>query len=79
MDLLELRNKQNGNRHPWEYAIFNVLKHFLKTMIGSKTNTVTIDIGFGDIINILLKYYLKLSNYIIIPCSSNHLLHKKTV
>ena len=49
MDLIEAKHKTNIERHPWEYARFEVLKHFLnKEIIQNKTNPTIIDIGCGD-------------------------------
>ncbi len=48
MDLIELKNKTNTARHPWEYARFNVLKSFLRKMIGNTASPVILDIGCGD-------------------------------
>ncbi len=48
MDLIELKNKTNTARHPWEYARFNVLKSFLKKMVGNNPKPVILDIGCGD-------------------------------
>lgn len=48
MDLIELKNKTNTARHPWEYARFNVLKSFLKKLIKDIPAPTIIDIGCGD-------------------------------
>jgi hypothetical protein len=48
MDLIELKNKTNTARHPWEYARFNVLTSFLRKMIGDNPTPVILDIGCGD-------------------------------
>jgi hypothetical protein len=48
MDLIEAKHKTNTNRHPWEYARFEVLKHFLKSKLVNKENPTIVDIGCGD-------------------------------
>ncbi len=49
MDLIEAKHKTNTERHPWEYARFEVLKHFFKKeIIQHKNNPTIIDIGCGD-------------------------------
>lgn len=48
MDLIEVKHKTNTNRHPWEFARFEVLKHFLKRNLINKKNPTIVDIGCGD-------------------------------
>ncbi len=48
MDLIEAKYKTNSHRHPWEYARFEVLKHFLKNKIVNTNNPTIVDIGCGD-------------------------------
>lgn len=48
MDLIEVKHKTNTDRHPWEFARFEVLKHFLKRNLIKSKNPTIIDIGCGD-------------------------------
>ena len=48
MDLIEAKHKTNTNRHPWEFARFEVLKHYFKTKLVNTPNPTIIDIGCGD-------------------------------
>lgn len=58
MDLIESKNKSNFNRHPWEYARFLVLLHFLKKIVRT-SKPVIVDIGCGDtfVAESILKHY----------------------
>ena len=48
MDLIEAKHKTNTNRHPWEFARFEVLRHYLKKELINTTNPTIVDIGCGD-------------------------------
>jgi hypothetical protein len=48
MDLIEAKYKTNVSRHPWEFARFEVLKHYLKKHLVNKINPTIVDIGCGD-------------------------------
>lgn len=48
MDLIEAKHKTNINRHPWEFARLEVLKHFLKSKLVAKEDPIIVDIGCGD-------------------------------
>lgn len=59
LDLVESKNKSNLNRHPWEYARFEVLLHFLKKKMLTNSRPVIVDIGCGDtfVVESILKHY----------------------
>lgn len=61
MDLIEAKHKINTNRHPWEFARFEVLKHFLKSKLINKENPTIVDIGCGDsfVVESISKIYPK--------------------
>ena len=46
MDLIEAKHKTNTERHPWEYARFEVLKHFLKNGIVLLVSMIFLKISF---------------------------------
>ncbi len=48
MDLIEVKNKKNENRHPWEFARFEILTFFLKDVFKGKPNPTILDVGCGD-------------------------------
>lgn len=61
MDLIEAKHKTNINRHPWEFARFQVLKHFLKSKLVNKPDPTIVDIGCGDsfVVESISKIYPK--------------------
>lgn len=61
MDLIEAKHKNNINRHPWEFARFEVLKHYLKKQLVNTPNFTIVDIGCGDsfVVESISKIYPK--------------------
>lgn len=61
MDLIEAKHKTNVNRHPWEFARFEVLKHFLKKQLINNESPTIVDIGCGDsfVVESISKLYPK--------------------
>lgn len=48
MDLIEYQHSKNDNRHPWEWARFEVIRHFIKKHYISNAQAVVLDVGCGD-------------------------------